>query len=41
MSFEKLNINPILMNCVIEGTVGGLSMTGGTLRIGNVKPVPM
>ena len=28
MPFEKLNINPILMSCVIEGTVGGLSMTG-------------
>jgi len=32
MSFEKLEINPILMSCVIEGTVGGLSMTGITPR---------
>ncbi len=28
MPIQKLKINPILMNCVIEGTVGGLSMTG-------------
>lgn len=28
MSMQKLKINPTLMNCVIEGTVGGLSMTG-------------
>ena len=28
MPFDKLNINPILMNCVLEGSIGGLSMTG-------------
>jgi len=30
MPFAKLNINPILMNCVVEGTIGGLKMTGIT-----------
>lgn len=28
MPIEKLNLNPILMNCVLEGTIAGLSMTG-------------
>ncbi|CAM2067818.1 Chemotaxis protein CheX [Sulfidibacter corallicola] len=25
---SKLNVNPVLMNCVIEGTIAGLAMTG-------------
>ena len=28
MPIQRLKINPILMNCVIEGTLGGLRMTG-------------
>ena len=30
MPFAKLNINPILMHCVVEGTIAGLKMTGIT-----------
>ncbi len=27
-NFGKLNINPVLMNCVVDGTIAGLAMTG-------------
>lgn len=28
MSLSQLNLDPLLVNCVIEGTIGGLAMTG-------------
>ena len=28
MTINRLKINPTLLNCVVEGTIGGLAMTG-------------